>query len=180
MGFKGDKYIGEWVYDERTGEGKYKNANGDIYIVNSEPDIASLDDSSIVPWNQLFVNNWGDTDAPLVSVSLKEEKHQLGRAKSYLNKFVDNKGDFNIDKKDLLALTTEELQNQLDIRQRQVKRFKSMLSKNVISQNEYDNELILLSKNKSDYVKSKISLEKAKEDLADTILKSEFNGRLLM
>ena len=83
---------------------------GDIYIVNSEPDIASLDDSSIVPWNQLFVNNWGDTDAPLVSVSLKEEKHQLGRAKSYLNKFVDNKGDFNIDKKDLLALTTEELQ----------------------------------------------------------------------
>jgi len=83
---------------------------GDIYIVNSEPDIASLDDSSIVPWNQLFVNNWGDTDAPLVSVSLKEEKHQLGRAKSYLNKFVDNKGDFNIEKGDLLALTTEELQ----------------------------------------------------------------------
>ncbi len=53
-----------------------------------------------------------------------------------------------------------------------------MLSKKVISQNKYDNELIILSKNKSDYVRSKISLEKAKEDLADTILKSEFNGRL--
>ena len=83
---------------------------GDIYIVNSEPNISDIDDGTIVPWNELFVNNWGDTDAPLVSVSLKEEKHQLGRAKSYLNKFVDNKGDFNIAKKDLLALTTEELQ----------------------------------------------------------------------
>ena len=26
--------------------------------------------------NSLFVNNWGDTDAPLVSISLKEEKYQ--------------------------------------------------------------------------------------------------------
>ena len=77
-----------------------------------------------------------------------------------------------------LKAQTEELQNQLDIRQRQVKRLKSMLSKKVISQNKYDNELIILSKNKSDYLRSKISLEKAKEDLADTILKSEFNGRL--
>lgn len=77
-----------------------------------------------------------------------------------------------------LKAQTEELKNQLDIRQRQVKRFKSMLSKKVISQNKYDNELILLSKNRSDYIKSKISLEKSKEDLADTVLKSEFNGRL--
>ena len=77
-----------------------------------------------------------------------------------------------------LKAQTEELKNQLDIRQRQVKRFKSMLSNKVISQNKYDNELILLSKNRSDYIKSKISLEKSKEDLADTVLKSEFNGRL--
>ena len=77
-----------------------------------------------------------------------------------------------------LKAQTKELQNQLNIRQRQVKRFKSMLSNKVISQNKYDNELILLSKNRSDYVRSKISLEKAKEDLADTVLKSEFNGRL--
>ena len=79
---------------------------------------------------------------------------------------------------DKLKAQTEELQNQLDIRKRQVKRFKTMLSNKVISQNKYDNELILLSKNKSDYMMAKISLEKAKEDLADTVLKSEFNGRL--
>ena len=83
---------------------------GDFYLVNSEPNIESLDDSSVVGWNKLFVNNWGDKDKPLVSVSLKEEKHQLGRAKSYLNKYASNKGDFNIDKNDLLALTIEELQ----------------------------------------------------------------------
>jgi len=82
---------------------------GDIYIVNSEPNIEDLDEDSIVPWNELFVNNWGDTDKPLVSVSLKEEKHQLGRAKSYLNKYANNKQEFNIAAKDLAALSIKEL-----------------------------------------------------------------------
>ncbi len=77
-----------------------------------------------------------------------------------------------------LSSETKELLTQLEIRQRQVKRFKSMLSTKVISQNEYDNELILLSKNQSDYVKSRVLLEKAKEDLSYTILKSKFNGIL--
>ena len=77
-----------------------------------------------------------------------------------------------------LKAQTEELKNQLDIRERQVKRYKSMLSNKVISQNKYDNELILLSKNKSDFNRSKIILEKAKEDLSDTILKAKYNGRL--
>ena len=60
-----------------------------------------------------------------------------------------------------LKSDTKELLTQLEIRQRQVKRFKSMLSRKVISQNQYDSELILLSKNQSDYVRSKILLEKA-------------------
>ena len=61
---------------------------GDIYLVNSEP-ILPEDKDSIVPWNDLFVNEWGSKDAPLVSISLKEEKYQPGRAKSYLEKFGD-------------------------------------------------------------------------------------------
>ena len=73
---------------------------------------------------------------------------------------------------------TQELGKQLDIRKRQVKRYKSMLTRKVISQNKYDNELILLSKNKSDYIRSKTILEKANEDLSDTVLKAKFNGRL--
>ena len=59
---------------------------GDIYLVNYNPDLPKETDS-IVPWNELFVNKWGGKDAPLVSVSLKEQKYQPGRAKSYLEKF---------------------------------------------------------------------------------------------
>ena len=77
-----------------------------------------------------------------------------------------------------LKSDTRELLAQLEIRQRQVKRFKSMLSRKVISQNQYDKELILLSKNQSDYVRSKILLEKAEEDLSYTVLTSKFNGIL--
>ena len=94
---------------------------GDIYLVNSEPNIENLEDDSIVGWNELFVNNWGDTDKPLVSISLKEEKHQLGRAKSYLNKFADNKGDFNINKDDLLALSDEKLKEGINNYRIQIK-----------------------------------------------------------
>ena len=77
-----------------------------------------------------------------------------------------------------LTSETQELAKQLDIRKRQVKRFKSMLARKVISQSRYDNELILLSKNQSDYSRSKINLEKAQEDLSDSVLKAKFNGRL--
>ena len=72
----------------------------------------------------------------------------------------------------------KELAEQLGIRKRQVNRYKTMLKNNVVSQNKYDNELILLSKNRSDYIRAKTMLERAKEDLSDTVLKSHFNGRL--
>ena len=36
-----------------------------------------------------------------------------------------------------------------------------MLKNNVVSQNKYDNELILLSKNRSDYIRVKTMLERA-------------------
>ena len=72
---------------------------GDIYLVNYEPTLPTETDS-IVPWNDLFVNNWGDTDKPLVSISLKEEKYQPGRAKSYLTKF-GSKVEYDLDKEEL-------------------------------------------------------------------------------
>ena len=77
-----------------------------------------------------------------------------------------------------LTSETKELAEQLGIRKRQVNRYKTMLKNNVVSQNKYDNELILLSKNRSDYIRAKTMLERAKEDLSDTVLKSHFNGRL--
>ena len=71
---------------------------GDIYLVNFSPKLPKEVDS-IVPWNKLFVNKWGDRDAPLVSVSLKEERYQPGRAKSYLEKFGEEV-DYNMSKEE--------------------------------------------------------------------------------
>jgi len=90
-----------------TGLPKDKWNPGDIYLINSEPTLPT-DTDSIVPWNELFVNNWGDTDRPLVSISLKEEKYQSGRAKSYLDKF-GGKEIFNTSKTVLKAMTDDEL-----------------------------------------------------------------------
>jgi len=72
---------------------------GDIYLVNFEPVLPDEEDS-IVPWNDLFVNSWGDTDKPLVSISLKEEKYQPGRAKSYLTQF-GKKIEYDLSKEEL-------------------------------------------------------------------------------
>jgi hypothetical protein len=71
---------------------------GDIYLVNFSPKLPKEVDS-IVPWNKLFVNKWGDRDAPLVSISLKEERYQPGRAKSYLEKFGEEV-DYNMSKEE--------------------------------------------------------------------------------
>jgi len=66
---------------------------GDVYLEINEPEIPSLEtlqNNPLTPWyglNALFVNNWGDTDAPLVSISLKQERAQAGKAKGFLQKF---------------------------------------------------------------------------------------------
>jgi len=65
---------------------------GDVYLEINEPEIPSLESlqKDPTPWaklNALFVNNWGDTDAPLVSISLKQERAQAGKAKGFLQKF---------------------------------------------------------------------------------------------
>ena len=49
--------------------------------------VEKTDATEWIKLTELFVNNWGDTDAPLVSVSLKQEKAQGGKAKSFLQKF---------------------------------------------------------------------------------------------
>ena len=42
---------------------------GDIYIQIGS--VTLPDSKEIQDWNNLFVKNWGDTEAPLVSISLK-------------------------------------------------------------------------------------------------------------
>jgi hypothetical protein len=65
---------------------------GDVYVEISEPQIPSLESlqKDPTPWaklNALFVNSWGDNNTPLVSVSLKQERAQAGKAKGFLQKF---------------------------------------------------------------------------------------------
>jgi len=62
---------------------------GDIYIYH-EGDISvasSKEQLSIGPINDLFNDEWGVTDKPLTAVSLKKEKAQPGRAKTFVNRF---------------------------------------------------------------------------------------------
>lgn len=75
---------------------------GDVYVVLDTPDSIPND---LAKLNALFVNEWGSTDSNLVSVSLKEEKAQPGRAKSYLDNLVRIQGlqgkPFNLSKEEL-------------------------------------------------------------------------------
>ena len=84
---------------------------GDIYLVNSTPSLPT-ETESIVPWNSLFVNEWGSTNAPLVSISLKEEKYQPGRAKSYLEKF-GSEIDYNMSSEEF-EYTDEQYKNAIN------------------------------------------------------------------
>ena len=62
---------------------------GDVYLEISEPKIPSVEEvkKDYSKLNGLFVNDWGKTDAPLVSISLKQERAQAGKAKGFLKKF---------------------------------------------------------------------------------------------
>ena len=69
-----------------------------------------------------------------------------------------------------------ELEKQLSIRKKQLKRNKVMLDKKVISPSKYDDELIKISQNKLELNRTKIYLQQAKKDLIDTDLKAKFEG----
>jgi len=62
---------------------------GDIFLKVGSitlPKTDEVDVTGLEELNKLFVNKWGDKDG-LVAISLKGEKAQAGKAKSYLNKF---------------------------------------------------------------------------------------------
>lgn len=94
---------------------------GDIYIQIGS--VTLPDSKEIQDWNNLFVNNWGDTDAPLVSISLKEESYQPGRSKSYLEKFL-------IDPKNLVYnITSEEFNYNEDQYKEKIKILRDQIQK---------------------------------------------------
>ncbi len=85
--YPGEKIIRDGVFNEVRAMGQQlckipadKWNPGDIYIEIKTP--GSIPDT-LEDLNGLFVNNWGDKDNDLVSISLKESTSQPGRAKSY-------------------------------------------------------------------------------------------------
>ena len=63
---------------------------GDVYIKLGPVNMEKVEKTDVTEWaslTELFVDEWGETNRPLVSVSLKQEKAQGGKAKSFLQKF---------------------------------------------------------------------------------------------
>jgi hypothetical protein len=107
--YKGKNLTREGIFDQIRAMGSKlcqvppdKWNPGDVYIVLDTPDFIPND---LAKLNALFVNDWGSTNSNLVSVSLKEEKAQPGRAKSYLDNLVKIKGlegkPFNLSNEEL-------------------------------------------------------------------------------
>jgi hypothetical protein len=94
---------------------------GDVYLQITEPEVPSIEEvkKDYSKLNGLFVNDWGSTDAPLVSISLKQERAQAGKAKSFLEKFKpsDIEGtqkEYNLTDKEL-EFTPEQYDNGINV-----------------------------------------------------------------
>lgn len=70
---------------------------GDLYVQISDiGDISNIQD--VENLNDLFNDSWGGDSKPLVSISLKQEKAQGGKAKALLQKYTKVKDDYNLTK----------------------------------------------------------------------------------
>ena len=108
--YKGKNLTREGIFDEIRAMGSKlcqvppdKWNPGDIYVVLNDIDSVPNDLGKL---NALFENNWGkNSNSNYVSISLKEEKSQPGRAKSYLDNLVRIEGlkgkPFNLSKEEL-------------------------------------------------------------------------------
>jgi hypothetical protein len=68
---------------------------GDVYVqLGSVGDISKIDNIELL--NDLFNDEWGETEKPLVAVSLKQAEAQGGKAKALLNKYTKAKEDYNL------------------------------------------------------------------------------------
>jgi len=94
--YPGKKLIRDGIFDtlrkigyQATGIEADKWNPGDVYLQISEPKIPTVEEvqKDYSKLNGLFVNDWGSTDAPLVSISLKQERAQAGKAKGFIKKF---------------------------------------------------------------------------------------------
>ena len=82
---------------------------GDIFLKVGDisiPPTDEVDVTGLEELNKVFVNKWGDKPG-LVAISLKGEKAQAGKAKSYLNKFKPKEVEGQVP--DIYNLSDEEI-----------------------------------------------------------------------
>jgi len=109
---------------ELTGLEQDKWNPGDIYLYHGEEDLTqgtkdAREQKSINPINDLFNDEWGATINPLTAISLKDEKAQPGRAKSYVaryGKLADGKGDI------IKSDDINQIQNLIDQQRNEIKK----------------------------------------------------------
>lgn len=100
--YPGQQLIRTGIFDEirskaqqLTGLPADKWNPGDLYVLLSKPtNVENADNIELL--NNDFVDNWGDTDKPLVSISLKQANAQGGKAKALLQKYTKVKSDYNL------------------------------------------------------------------------------------
>ena len=108
----GDMMRGEYFntiktrQEQVTGLPQDKVNPGDIFLKVGEvslPKTKDIDVTGLEEINKIFVNKWGDKNG-LVSISLKQEKAQGGKAKSFLGRYNPDKIDgkeYNLSKEEL-------------------------------------------------------------------------------
>ena len=108
--------------EDITGLPEDKVNPGDVFLQLdsvSLPPTEQVDVTGLEELNKLFVNKWGDKNAPLVSISLKQEKAQGGKAKSFLAKYKPEQiegqvpDEYNLSDKEI-EYSDDELDNAID------------------------------------------------------------------
>lgn len=88
---------------------------GDLYVyLGGIKNIDSIDNIELL--NDLFVDEWGDNDKPLVSISLKQEKAQGGKAKTLLSKYTKVKDNYNLTRDEIQFNTQQYMEGIEDLR----------------------------------------------------------------
>tara|TARA_R110002060_G_C2125537_1_gene98943 strand:+ start:200 stop:1759 length:1560 start_codon:yes stop_codon:yes gene_type:complete len=85
--------------EQITGLPSDKVNPGDVFLRVGKatlPPKNEVDVTGLEEINKLFVNEWGSTDSPLVSISLKQERAQGGKAKSFLAKYKPENVEGNL------------------------------------------------------------------------------------
>ena len=110
------------VASKLTGYPADKWCPGDVYVVTGDIGrflTAAIQEDEIAAVNKLFNNEWGSTNSAFTAVSLKQEKAQGGKAKSYLKRYLkDPRDTFNLTPEEKDLSFDEKIQQVINLREK--------------------------------------------------------------